>query len=521
MGEQPNIAKGSIGRRGLLKGAAAMGGALLLPATVRAAEPGPRKGGTLRVVVPFNPASLDPMTGRTLTDFDELYALFDPLIDFEQETLSLKPGLATAWRFTDPKTLVLDLRTDVEFHDGTPFNAAAVKFNIERYKSHPRSTVKADLATVDSVEISGKNQVTLHLNRPHSGLPTILTNRIGLMVSPASVKDHGPNVDRHPVGTGPFTFVDWQDNASMTLTRNKNYWRSGLPYLDGLKFHIINEPNTAARAVIAGQADLALNMTPQQKLMADRTKGVIAKVFPSLVFAGSYLNYGRPPLDDVRVRQALNYGIDRNAYNKVIMQGLAQPSSAIVPKEFWACDPSLIDYYSYDPERAKKLLADAGHSGGIEIEAWGWSDQTSMQRQELMMAELGKAGIRLKLTPAVPIQVIRAFMIQHKRAMMVGAGGGYPDPSQLYEALFAKTALRNAGQVELPGFRPLMDATMAAQGRPARKAAFAKLQRFTIEQAMYLPEAMTPGITLQTPKVQNFVNGLMNTPKLTEVWLEA
>src|SRR5690348_8933322 len=249
-----NRLAGGLDRRDLLKGAAAATGALLLPASVKAAAPGPRKGGTLRVAMPFNPASLDPLSGRTLTDFNVLYALFDGLIDFEPATLKLKPGLAKAWRFADPKTLVLDLEGGVEFHDGTPFNPEAVKFNIERYKTHPRSTVKADLAQVGAVEVTGKNQVTLHLSAPHFGLPAILTNRVGLMVSPKSVKDAANgNVDRHPVGTGPFKFADWQDNASITLTRNTGYWRPGLPYLGGLEMRIINEPNTATRTAIAGE----------------------------------------------------------------------------------------------------------------------------------------------------------------------------------------------------------------------------------------------------------------------------
>jgi peptide/nickel transport system substrate-binding protein/glutathione transport system substrate-binding protein len=517
-----NRLSGGLDRRDLLKGAAAATGALLLPASVKAAAPGPRKGGTLRVAMPFNPASLDPLSGRTLTDFNVLYALFDGLIDFEPATLKLKPGLAKAWRFADPKTLVLDLEGGVEFHDGTPFNPEAVKFNIERYKTHPRSTVKADLAQVGAVEVTGKNQVTLHLSAPHFGLPAILTNRVGLMVSPKSVKDAANgNVDRHPVGTGPFKFADWQDNASITLTRNANYWRPGLPYLNGLEMRIINEPNTATRTAIAGESDLVLNMTVTQKQAVDRVKNVVATVRPSLIFYGAYLNYARPPLDDVRVRQAMNYAVDRDAYNKLILGGLGEPSSTILPKEFWACDPATFNYYQHDPDKAKKLLADAGHAGGIDIPAWGWSDQTAMQRQELVIAQLARAGIRIKLTPAVPIQVIKAFMIEHQRAMMIGAGGGYPDPSQLYEALFDKGALRNAGRIELEGYRPLMNATMAAPTEEARKAAFAKLQRFTVEQAMCFTQALVPGVTVATPKVKDFEAGLMGTPKFTEVWLEA
>src|SRR5690348_18429143 len=103
---------------------------------------------------------------------------------------------------------------------------------------------------------------------------------------------------------------------------------------------IINEPNTATRTAIAGESDLVLNMTVTQKQAVDRVKNVVATVRPSLIFYGAYLNYARPPLDDVRVRQAMNYAVDRDAYNKLILGGLGEPSSTILPKEFWACDPA-------------------------------------------------------------------------------------------------------------------------------------------------------------------------------------
>src|SRR5579864_256785 len=144
-----------LDRRELLKAAAGTAGVLALPAAA-SAQATPRKGGTLRLAIPYNPAALDPMTGRNLPDFDTLYAIFDALIDYVPQTLELKPGLAKSWSFSDPKTLVLELVDGVTFHDGSPFNADAVKFNLDRYKNDQRSNVKADLGSMDSVEVTGK-----------------------------------------------------------------------------------------------------------------------------------------------------------------------------------------------------------------------------------------------------------------------------------------------------------------------------------------------------------------------------
>jgi peptide/nickel transport system substrate-binding protein/glutathione transport system substrate-binding protein len=507
----------AIDRRDLLKAAATAAGALIVPQQL-AAQTTPRRGGTLRVTMPYNPGSVDPMTGRNGPDFNVLYAVFDALIDFEPWTLELKPGLAKAWRFTDPKTLVLDLVTGVKFHDGTDFNAEAVKFNLERYKTDPRSNYKADLGAVDRVEVTDPHQVTLRLGKPNAGLPLVLTHRVGCMVSPKSVAQE-PNVDRNPVGTGPFKFVDWQDNASFKVVRNENYWRPGLPYLDGIDIRIVNELNTAVRTVISGEADVVLNMQPTHKVIADRASNLTVQVGPSLTFYGAFLNYGRPPLDDVRVRQALNYAINRDEINKVIALGLGQPSSAILPKEHWAQDPATADYYTHDIEKAKALLAEAGHRNGLEIEAYGWADQTAMQRQELIMAQLAKAGIRIKLTPTSPQTAMTNVMIEKKGSMLFSPTGGYPDPSQYYDAQFAKDALRNAAKIELPGYRELVDATLEAQDQPARKAAFAKLQRFVIERAMQLPQFISPNILIHNSRVQNLTGNLPGTPKFTEVSL--
>ena len=508
-----------LSRRTVLKGAAVTGSVMFAPATLRAAD-APRHGGTLRLAIPYNPASIDPMTGRNLPDFDVLYACYDSLIDFEPTNLDLKPGLAKSWQWKNETTLLLNLTDDVQFHDGTPLDADAVKFNLERYRTDPRSNVKADLNAVGGIEVTGKNAVVLHLRRPNAGLPAILTTRAGLMVSPKSVKDHGPNVDRIAVGTGPFKFVEWQDNASFTLVRNDKYWRPGLPYLDGIKISIINELNTVVRAVMAGEADLALNLQVPQKLIADRAGDRLRiQAGPSLVYGTIFLNYGRHPLNDLRVRQALNYAIDRDELNKVLVAGLGEPSAAILPKEHWATDPSTIDFYKHDPEKARALLKEAGFGNGIELPGYGWPDQVAMQRQELLMAQFAKSGIHVKLTPSQPQQAMQSFMIEKRAEMLISPTGGYLDPSQAYEVQFAKDALRNASNIEVPGFRALMDATERTSDQAARKAAFSKLQRFVIEQALQVPQYIWPAVTIMSAKLQNVQQGLIGIPKYQEMWL--
>ena len=517
----PNEFRGrqAIPRRAVLQGAAAAAGTALLPRGSRAEAP--RKGGVLRWSMANNPASLDPITGRTASDFTVLYTLFEGLIDFDPHTVELKPGLAKSWTFADPKTLVLDLEEDVTFHDGTPFDAEAAKFNLERARTDPRSNAKADIATVTTIEASGSHQLVLYLDRPNAAIPAILTDRVGMMLSPSFIKAKGPNVDRAPVGTGPWKLANWQDNERIVLTRNEHYWKPGLPYLDGVNIAIIAEPMTGLRSVIAGENDVATNLGPQQKPVADRAGNLVTDVSRSMGMVGIYLNYGRPPLDDVRLRQALNYGINRDDLNKTIALGLDEPGSAILPREHWACDSATFDHYPYDPDKARQLLTEAGFPNGIDIPMMGWSDQLSMQRQEVMVTHLAKVGIRIQLTPAAPSEsAARFFGPEKKGAGRMALIAARPDPSQEYDNLFSKDAYFNAGNVELPGYRELLDATMSTTDRDARKAAFAKLQRFQIENALLVPLLFNTSVVAHTPKVRNFVWGLIDKPKLTQVWLD-
>lgn len=510
-----------INRRSLLAAGAALGGAMMLPAFGLAQALQPKPGGTLRIAMPFNPAALDPMTGRNVPDFNSVYAIFDALIAFDPATLELKPMLATDWSFTDDKTLVLNLVEGVEFHDGTPFDAEAVKFNFERFINDPRSNVRSDLISVETIEVTAPNQVTLHLKYANYSLPEILTGRVGCIVSPASIQAASDgNVDRNPVGTGPFKFVEWRDNDLIRVEKNPNYWQKGLPYLDGIDFRIINELNTAARTVTAGETDLALNLAAQQIATARRVPELIAEANPSMIFFLLSLNYAKPPLDDVRVRQALNYAINRDELNQVLMLGLGEATSTMFPKDFWAVDQETAHFYQQDLDKARALLAEAGYPNGIEIEAWSWPDQTSMQRIELVGNQLEQAGIRLKITPSPPQVVNQHFYIEGQGSLILNPNGGWLDPSQTYERLFGATGQFNPGKVEDPKFRELLDATGVSPDQAERKAAFAELQRYVIDEALQVPLYTSSAMSVRTKKVQNFKYDRLHSPRFHEVWLD-
>ncbi len=226
----------------------------------------PKRGGILHISAPTNPSSLDPATGGAGSDHAFLFTMYDTLTEWDFETLKPKPGLAESWKFTDPTTFVLNIQPGVTFHDGTPLDAEAVKFNLERNKSDPKSNIKADLATIAAAEVTGPTQVTLKLNSPDAALPGILSDRAGMMVSPTALKASAAgNVARTPVGAGAYVFVSWADGERIVVKRNEKYWKRDRPYPDGIEFAIISELTTGVRSVTAGQNDLIYQLPPRQK----------------------------------------------------------------------------------------------------------------------------------------------------------------------------------------------------------------------------------------------------------------
>jgi ABC-type transport system substrate-binding protein len=502
-------------RRDVLLG----GAALLAGATSRQAR---AAGTVLRVSNRANPSGLDPMIGVAGSDHVALYPLYATLVEWDYATLQAGPGIAEEWSFPDPLTLVLKLRAGVLFHDGTPCDAAAVKFNLERGMSEPRSSVKGDLSSIASIETRSADQVVVHLKQPNTALPLALSDRGGMMVSPKALTASSDGVVRSPVGAGPWKFVSWQDNARIVLARNESYFKPGFPRADNLEFAIIPELNTGLRSVIAGENDIVFRVEPPQKPVIDRAKNVTLVMGPTLYVHQYFFNLSHPPFDNLKLRQALNYAIDREGFNKATMLGLAEPANTLLPKSHWAHDASLDAAYPYDPAQARRLMAEAGFPNGFEFNVLGYPDQTSQQRQEVLLEQLGKVGIRMKFTRGSVADNSALFFGPEKRGdAILAAWTGRPDPSSSYSLMFSKEGFYNTGHV-LPA--PEMPEALAAAQSSAdldqRREAFRRVQKLVVDNALFCPLVFDPEIDAHGPRVRNYRPNLLGKPKFDEVGLQ-
>lgn len=487
------------------------------------AEGAPKKGGTLRISAPANPSSLDPATGGAGSDHAFLFTMYDTLTEWEFETLKPKPGLAESWKFTDPTTLVLNIRAGVTFHDGTPLDAEAVKFNLDRNRGDAKSNIKADLLSVASVEVTAPQQVTLKLKTPDTALPGILSDRAGMMVSPTALKAaEGGVVTRKPVGAGAYSFVSWADGEKIVVKRNEKYWKQERPNPDGIEFSIIPELTTGARSVTAGQNDLIYQLPPRQKVIIERAPSVKVVHGPTLYVLQIFLNWAKPPFDNVKVRQALNFAIDRESFAKAALAGLAEPAYMNLPKSHWAYDAEVAKLYPYDPDRARKLLAEAGFKEGTQIELGGYPDQDSVQRQEILIEQLRKAGIGVRFVNAPIAEASAAFFgAEKKGAGLLSAWTGRPDPSLTYSLMFTKDAYYNAGRAGVPGeLETAIKESRASEDIEVRRKAFAAVQRLVMENAFVVPLAFQFELVAMNKKVQGYRPNLLGKPKYDDVWIE-
>jgi peptide/nickel transport system permease protein/peptide/nickel transport system substrate-binding protein len=475
------------------------------------------QGGILRVSASNNPSTLDPITGRSGYDHAMLYPIYDTLFEFDFDTLQPKPGLAKAWNYTDPRTLVIDLNENILFQDGTPLDAEAVKFNIERALSAPNSAVKTDLASIDKVDVTSPTQVTLHLKNPDSSLILVFADRSGMMASPTAVKAQGAAFDRNPVGTGRWSFVSWTDNAKVVVKRNEKYWRPNQPHLDGIEFTIIPELNTGLRSVVAGENDLVYSISLQQQQIIKKSD-IKSTVSPSLNIHMLYLNMSRPPFNDLRIRQALNYAVDREAFNQITKDGEA--TWTLLPKEHWACDTNLKNAYPYDPDKAKALLSEAGAGGGLELACMGWNDQKAVQRQEILIEQFSRVGIRARFETASVADSTQLFMTEKRGNAYLGAFTGRPDPSQVFQRLFDPQSVVNAGRVDpVPERAAAQLATQTAQTIEERQKAFVVLQKIISDNALCVPITVQHDVTAFADKVVGFRPNLTGKPKFEDVSL--
>ena len=338
-------------------------GTLAAPALAQTPE------GVLIVGQIAEPKSLDPAAVTAVNDFRILVNLYEGLVHYAPGTLEVAPGLAESWEISEDGTeYTFKLRSGVRFHDGTPFNAEAVKFNFDRMldEAHPQhDTGPFPLAfffgAVEETQVIDDMTVRFKLNAPYAPFLSNLAYPTGLIVSPEAVKTHGADFGRNPAGTGPFRFAEWRSNEAVVIERNADY-RGEPAGTQAVVFRPITDANTRVAEMLAGGIDMMVEVPPTALSQFQGDGFAVAEqAGPHLWFL--ILNAKEGPFADKRVRQAANYAIDKAAIVNDVLEGTAEVAAGPTPPAFaWAYNAEL-DPYPHDPAKARALLAEAGAEG--------------------------------------------------------------------------------------------------------------------------------------------------------------
>lgn len=324
---------------------------------------------TLRVAVPTFPNSIDASIAAERNAQNVAWQMFDSLV-FQTETGEVEPALARDWDVSDDGTeYTFYLREDVEFHNGEPFNAEAVVYSWER-GTRPELEWSDRWDRADSVEAIDEYTVRITTDEPDALLLGIMAQHWN-MVPPEYTEEVGDSeFGQAPVGTGPFQFVEWVREDRVVMEANENYWREGLPRVDEVVFVPIPESSTRMAAIQTGEVDIVNRLDFEQAGSLEGAAGVEVVSYPidrTFYIAFNNLTTGvGEPTEDVRVRQAMNYAVDRQAILDSLFGGTGELSTGLMTSGNLGYDQS-IDPYPYDPDRARELLAEAGYEDGFEI----------------------------------------------------------------------------------------------------------------------------------------------------------
>jgi ABC-type transport system substrate-binding protein len=517
-------------------------GALAVAAWLFPADPAEaqKRGGTLTIVRPTDPVSLDPNLETTAPGAWVYFNMLEGLLTID-EKMQIKPALAVSHEVLSPTRVRFKLRPGVKFHDGTPFNAAAVKFTFDRaLRGTPPARWASLAGSLSGAEVVDDLTVDMVTREPYGPILRTLAMYCMGIVSPSAVQKLGADFSRAPVGTGPFKFVEWKTNTHVILERNPDYW-GDKPLLDRVVFKVVPEEGARMIALQTVDADMVLFPSPVQldALRRDPKYTVHETTGIRVVFAG--MHAALPPLDDVRVRSALLHAVDRKAILDNIMEGSAGPARGVLaPGVFGYRDMQLDRLYPFDRARARALLTQAGFTPGPDGIMQKGGQRLSLswlaargrypkdgEITEAVQAMLKEVGVEAKvqfLEWAAVFHQVRAATLNH-HLFTLGWVTSNADADYSLYALFHSKQAPPAGWNTSRYANPRVDA-LVEQGRRSlnqteREKLYGEVQDILAREMVWIPVYTTKEIVVTRASVKGFaIHPVEYNLWLGKAWLD-
>lgn len=492
-----------------------------LPGIARASRPAAPS--TLTIVMAQDAVGLDPQAVEDNSAGFVASCIFDELVEYKPGTTNVGPGLATRWTISkNGKVYTFFLRRGVKFQDGTGFNASTYVKDLDRLlnPNNPnyvlkipgvQSFISFTYGLVKSYKATGPYTVQITLKQPFGPFLSSLAMVWSGVMSPTAVAKGGDKaVLEHPVGTGPYRFVEWVKNDHITLEANPSYW-GPKPKIQRIIFQVVPEGSVRVLKIERGEAQIDADVTTQDYQSVQHKSGITIYRQAGQTVNGIGMTVDVKPLSDVRVRQALNYAVDKQALARGIFNGLGTPMNSYLPPPVWSYNKSLTGY-PYNPTRAKQLLAAAGYSKGFSIQLLAYANPRGYnsaggQLAVAVQQYLKAVGVQANITTmdfGAFLNKIRSG--SYHGMFMTGWSGDNGDPDDFLYELFASESIPVGNTVHLRDHA--LDTLLIKARQTTKKAARVKLYRqaqvLLNKDAPWIVGTYTTQVRLSTTNVHGF-----------------
>ena len=454
--------------------------------------------------------NLDPVLNDGNINIWLFMNIYDQPVKVSEDGTTLIPGIATEWEVSDDGlTYTFTIREGVKFFDGSDMTVEDIIWSIERAKSHPESIWTFSLEALDEITAPDESTIVMMLNQPWAPFLADLAMFNSSVISKAYVEEVGEEalVD-HTMGTGSFHLQEWNKAENMTLVRNPNYWEEGLPLLDEIFLTVVPDGNSQILQLqggeidgIIGQGDLAFNR------IADLEADANIQIINSLSTWNNFvvLNTRNSPLDDVKVRQALNYAADKGALIDTVLFGYAEPSNSFMPVGalYWNADQ---EGYPFDLDRAKELIAESEHTDGFMIEFQIRSgNQQQLQIATALKEMWSQIGAEVEISQLEQGVYSDNYRNNEFEARLSGWTNDIIDPDQLnsYAILPELTENYHTGWTNQEAI-DLANEGRAELDQEKRREIYARIQELHMQDAPFIYLYVLPYIDALSSRVQGF-----------------
>ncbi|SFA89248.1 peptide/nickel transport system substrate-binding protein [Lentibacillus halodurans] len=490
--------------------------------------------------------SLDPGSTTDGESSRVTKQVLESLLDFDKESFDVVPGLAHDWDVSDDGlNYTFYLEEGVTFHDGTDFNAEAVKTNFERWSDPEHEYAFTDEGyvysmygtmfggykgdeshVIEEINVVNDHEIEFILKQPLGYFLQNMAMTYFPITSPAALEEYGPEINENPVGTGPFKFESWSKDDSIVLSKFEDYRIDDQPKVDSVVFEVI--PDNAARliALQSGEVDIMDGLNPDDAATVDAEQGLdlFTRDENNVGYVG--LNTQKEPLDQVEVRRAINHAIDRQAIADAMYAGYANSAKNPLPPSYMGYNDE-VEGYEYDLERAQELLAEAGYEDGLEIELWTMPVARPYMPDpetvaEIIQNNLAEVGIEVSIVREEWAPYLEKTLEGEQQMFMLGWSGTNGDPDYFLSSLLHGDNVGSSNRTfyENDEVDELLDQAKVSIDQDKRAELYQEAQALISEDSPMVTLVHSTPVLAAASYVNNYVPHPSTSESLAEVELE-